>query len=429
MFTDTDISEVIDGTLQLDALEMRLVRRNSDEEYEGSGEVRLTPEGGILFKLYDRGTPWDLHMQRQARRLDGRDTDLFDLSFRDHKGREWRAEGFLPSSSHSLWRDGVIWRGRLHQIVHTHEYGRAVFPALLDLHFRGDIELPISPWAFTNAGAEYEVTKDQKSLSIRARRPSKAFPSGWDSRIEEAIWFCLGTPAWWALKIERYEAQETIRIREQRPGLPVFRPNQPLRLRTPEAVEDVRLMIDRFLVFVGTYEHPRYHPLAVDILRILHARATAIEMAALELGVATERIVRRHFLDEITEDASLVDSASRLRQHIDVWPTASDSDRKVRDAALEACARAPRPSIYRVLRDLAETRVIKREHPRIWKRLRNSAAHSDIEADRDLIRDVDTAHELFNLLVFSLIGYQGSYTNWASADSTTERYPLSPPAA
>jgi hypothetical protein len=419
-----EVLDILQARFQIDAVRLSLHRTATGQLYEGSGIIRSQADGGFEFRLYDRDTrhadiPTTL---LPAGRILGLD-DLYEIIAQDSRGRHWKAGGINPSYHVNSNTPGVLWYGSVYDLRFSYAL-RGQYKGHSEMFFADGLKLPETRWTIPLRNPKVVVSKTEGGTRVVAKSKEPLLPRGWDSRIEESLWFALGQTAWWVVKTEIADGEYSVRLRSRTKHADLI-DSAPLRLRSKQSARHLGRIAARYYKYVSRADTPNHHPLSVNVARVLHARATAVEMEASELGVAVEALVRRELQGRMRVSRKLRKEVEDLKEHMERWPTRRKTSAKVLERALSAVGQIPTPSVYWVLSKLSESGRVAPEHPRAWRSLRNTATHGDIELDEALFNLVEKVRVLFTLLVFHVVGYRGPFTD-RSADTSTDRlYPLS----
>jgi hypothetical protein len=183
-------------------------------------------------------------------------------------------------------------------------------------------------------------------------------------------------------------------------------------------------MFARYYRFISRYVEPRYHPISVNVVRVLHAQATALEMEATELGVAVESLVRRELARKMRVAVRLKREVTSLGDYMKHWRPRRKRATEILDRALSSVANIANPSVYAVLNDLARAGHIGEEQPSAWRALRNPATHTDLDVDDALVQLVSQVRQLLIMLVFHVIAYRGPFTDQSVENWPVRQYPF-----
>lgn len=238
--------------------------------------------------------------------------------------------------------------------------------------------------------------------------PATEHAAGLDTRLEEALCYVLAHPCNWLFKMERRGGKGTTAIRSH--TWTDFAPP----VRPPVdwvccSVESVTELFQRYLAYICEYAEPRYHPTSVNTLQVLRASAQAVEAEALALGVAIESVIHRDYGssgEPPPGDKAEVDELLRLVADAPV-------SEHMKHRASRALERIKEANAEGSLRHRERDGHVSGQLIDAWRRVRHPPAHGkEIPGPLDeTVHLCDKAHLLFNLLIFSRIGYTGEYMN------------------
>lgn len=430
-----DVGELRKGDWRLECLEISL--SNGDEEqpveYSGPGEIRSTTDGGLELVLYDRQTendPKDL-FQFPPPGSWTTSADLFELRAIDLVGREWRASHVRPDTSATIGRPGAVVRADLHQ-VSSESHPKHDSPDWLSVEFFQDVKVPANVatvvrmsegdkewiggmhrnvWRFSCGDDELELRRAEWGFRLSLKGPS-VLEAGIDTRVEEAVWFTLGQPLTADVIHYRRGPVEGLQI-NRRDGRSALRSAQcMLRVDYPEDQSDLADMFCRYLRFASMEERERYHPLSVHVKRVLRASEGTVEESALAMSVAVEGVLGLGFPTYGAPDEDTLQAIDHFESSLEESLVTSPLQPRV-----EGFIRAMRrPSPRSALGQLVDEGTITEDQVAAWERLRHPQAHGK-EYDlpfREVYELMLRVRVLMALLIFRMIGYEGTYRDYGT---------------
>lgn len=436
----TEIEELIAGTFELDALEMEL-RRTTDNSlvYAGPGFIKQSTGKQLEYTIYDVERAVDAKSTELPRiGVWMPDERLYDLHVRERCGRNWiawRTEAH-PSSVHG--ENGVVCRGEIDEITCSGKSYLKDEQDQLMLYFPGDFRLPHgvslnvastgNPQTVSLAGSNWVVTgpdytlrfsKTEGGLHVSAHNPNGRFDERFGTRLEEVIWFVLAVRAHWSI-LQRHDPEGwrvTVRSKIERPASSRIQP--PLRPEAADAAKWMGSMLVAYLNYVTPYTEPRYHPTSVMLQQTLLASATFIEMEALALGIAMEGLVRREY-DNLGRPSD--DSCKEIEAVIaflQEWEGPPSLKRRI----ISSISGWKGTNPVNALRNLVEVGVVSEAQFSAWKKLRNTTAHGmEVKFSEVLVRECDLVYTAILRIIFSIIGYTGAYTDYATEGWPTVQF-------
>lgn len=286
------------------------------------------------------------------------------------------------------------------------------------LLLRGVFRLPLNRMTFNDGLIEFAILSDEDGVEIAVSSPT-LLPDGFDTRLEESLWFITGVVGTSVL-LERNSAEATTTTL-----LPCRLPaaasllGPPIRLQPQHAAWIVDMYL-KYLKYAVDGPPGRFHPTSAD-LRLIHSSArSTIEQAALALPVAIEAFIRREYPVAGSPTAEIANAFQQLRKHVDAW----EGDPDVRGRARSFIGQALRPNPRSALIQLSEDGPLLPRHYEAWHGLRNAFVHSLEQQGTSLehlIARVLLLYQAFIALILHRIGYAGPVT-----DYTQLTWPLIP---
>jgi hypothetical protein len=267
----------------------------------------------------------------------------------------------------------------------------------------------IDTWILDIERFKVTVQTSQPGLTITAEPKGGLLPGGFDTRLEETLWFVLAHPCRWLLKMERRGGQGTTSIRS-RTSIDVKSKLPPPVDWDYIPVECVTMLFQHYLAYIQQYSEPRYHPTSVNVLQVLRASTLSIEAEALALSVAIESLLNRDYADCGKPTADDCTQVELLEQLINDSTLLDHIKRR----ALGAVSRLKSTNAGSCLRQMvAHTDHLSTDLIAAWEKIRNATAHGrEIEGPyEEILRLCDKAYVLFAILIFNRIGYTGEYKN------------------
>lgn len=441
-----EIEAIKAGVFELRAPEMRLDSGSaSGRTYSGGGSLRQADDG-LDFELYAPGERATLkQLEDRMQQLPGTwvdESQLATLELTDQRGRHWRANKVSVHEHFSA--GGLIARGRVRQLEHAverrsdqeleshriwmHLPGRLRLPRVQATETRitvadrhASVEVQRDAWLVMDSGIEWLFTYSEAGVDLLIES-SSPFPPGFETRVEEALWFIVAREARWS--ILRLNSDSTSRF--------VVRPMQPpsrCRLRPPldahrepSWIPDIEQLLLSYLHFIANEgEQGATAPTSAQLLRVIRASASNVDEEALALSLAIESLVERHFSSWAEPEQEEQEELERLRGHIRQAIVSESLKRRV----IGTLGRWKGSSPHSALQRLAEAGVISDEQRRVWKKMRPMTAHGNFVAGRTVnslraaAEDCDQLQQLLLRLILHTIGYSGRYN-----DRTTPGWPV-----
>jgi hypothetical protein len=443
-FTSDDIQRYMNRTFDIDCPRMVLKRniKTPDRIYEGPGNIQLTPEGHLVFKLYDQGAPLPPASAFTALLEDTgvksgqiipRD-EYFSLEATATNGSIWRGESVLPQFAHGVTGAQII-SASLHEIVNVivNPQQKRSKPRLKLIFSRdydfpgntltqtktsvGGVEVGASgDWrsaAFRAAGLSFHLSKvhNTAQLSVNAE---DAWPTNLDSRICETLQFVFFNPVVWVIRIISENQGEITTLR----SFPRHGTNgisyPPIGNNRPSAAMTVWHLFEKYFEYILTHPTGEWHPISNKVHDVIVGGESSFEASLLALSVAVEGALKAGLPQLAARSSSVVgqiDHALDLISQSDL----EESFKKRMEGSLNGMRNSR--SIDKLLY-LQNEGLIREDLVGAWKRLRNPSVHSDGLAPGAIekqFRDYQSALSLFHEIIFLAIGYTGPYTDYSVA--------------
>ncbi|MGA9883368.1 MAG: hypothetical protein WBQ34_06600 [Candidatus Acidiferrales bacterium] len=414
---------------------------NSPETYRGAGSIYQTPEGALVFKLYDRGKGSFAAFARKlgpnspkSGEIIPRD-DYFTLEATSMHGDIWRGERILPELTQGVGGDRVV-AGRLYRLVReTNDPLSNNRASYLSLHFAHAFDFPgntpqtvrtflrgvevgmSGDWAhalFDAASLKFEIHEHRGTVFLAAESKNANLPPNLDMRISEALEFVFFLPLRWVVQEKSEAGRYTTCLRPHPKKIAKRYARPPIQFSTVSIKTDVWNLFAKYLEFVLPHLDARWHPLSERVHLVATGDAGSLDAGLLALSVAVEGALSIGF-PNLANSGSELDEQIAKTTSIVSGADLTDSFKQRLTGAL-AAMRAPRAKDR--LRALVAAGSIRKELMDRWASLRNSTVHAS-DADpaeiRALYRRYQSALTLFNELVMLVIGYSGEYTDYSTS--------------
>jgi hypothetical protein len=407
------------------------LRRQSGgaDRFLGGGSIRQTSEGGLEFVLYDTSAVdafRETFSSHGAGAWLGPD-DFWHLTATALDGDVWTAEWVDADLSSTHAHPGAIVRGTFREMSRTsdapHEGGafRAYARTTCDiprnarlsdsrLADRDTTGFSRGIWKIESSiCGPIVVTQLSEGIDVDVADCDAELAGRLGIRLKEALTFALSSPIEWIVEetVSSNHALATIREQSRLKGRPRLRP--PIEPHRREGMRSCGALLNQYLAYVLAYPptDTLHHPLTLAVTKTLRASSLVVEDETLALSTEVERLIREHFADRGSPLASLVAAVESAIKHLASWVAPADGKERVLNAIHQMKGPNPRTA----LRKLVEEGVIRPQHFQSWERVRHVAAHGlpVSSSSRELVAHNDVVHQLFLLLVFHVIGYQGVF--------------------
>lgn len=397
------------------------------------------PPGGFLGTAGPAGT---------LQKLD------FELDGTDEVDRKWHADFVTPPEPGGSASAGVhLERADCQELTMLGGTG-ALDPLSIEVWVCGELQIPpflapqtlsvmeaaadgrgrttqVIATTYQSDGVAFDAFHFGGNTCIRARS-RQPLPGYFGPRVWESMLFAFAGPVDWFAMVERGEGPLRFRLSSPKPpsqnsGCP---PIFPYSYPPPQGAWRIFDCYLRYVLREPQPPEPKLHPLSSQVFSVRNSAGASVEAQSLALTVAVENLLSA-FFDE-TGGPSDADTAALedLTTHLDGWSPRDESQRRALKRVKGAIGNFKKAGAGDRLRALFLANAITRAGMDAWEKLRNAATHGDWSALRndyqkwgDLIGAVRT---LFHQLVFKIIGYEGTYTDYGTHGYPLLEYPPKP---
>ncbi len=184
---------------------------------------------------------------------------------------------------------------------------------------------------------------------------------------------------------------------------------------------DVRVwaLFNRYFVYVLGEEGSEPHRLSQFIHSAIEASAGSLQALALTLSVGIEGLLRTWCAELCTPSPEVREEVAKARDVI----KESSVEKGVRDTIAGILGMMTGFHAQRGIEKLVNAGAIAAREADAWKKLRNKRAHGDLLESMDFQVILDCCFALtvmFYRVVFTIIGYEGRYTDYGDGAAQRE---------
>ena len=441
-----------EGAFKLDCTNILLDGRYHGKSvtFSGPGYIEQSPDKGFNATIFVKGSPQDAPgNDGQICGLPGTlvsSEGVLKLEATDLRGQKWLAENiWRPGSDGCVPGDRYVVRCSFHELLVECSQPSAITmagEADLELFIRGSVHLPLSNgksielrgWAEDGGASTPRVTK---LIAVTFQAGNLEFElfnhAGWFhlrakgnvdqpniiSRVYEALLFSLATPESWSVAAVSKCGKQQTRVRSPRKQL--FDAGQwpPILFRSSPPIENFWQLFCLYLEYAFQEKEKPLHPLSAQVLAVSRSGGASLEAQTLALVVAVEAIVNRFYADIANPTDAHRGDVGNLIKHIKNW----NGNERIRVRAVGAVGSISRARASDRLESLVQKGAVSEPGTRLWKKLRDQAAHGDWSKLHDSLQahidQMGAVRTLFYQLIFHLIGYTGLQTDYG-----THGYPI-----
>jgi hypothetical protein len=429
--------------LHIDCRDMVLVQEGSPAtpiRYRGKGYIRQEDDDTLSFRLYATAIENVDAASDFTRTLSARPgeiyapTEYYTLTALDTDNATWTSKQLLV---HGTWRfgeDDPIMYGALTTLAidkptastdHTLRpdyFEDAVLPTIID-----DAQ-------FKAAGVDFSVHKGSGEFRVEARA-TEELPPNFATRIEESLRFLLARSVTHRVQVSTDRGRFQLELHVARPQSRKPTINPPLTRASPAYYTESWRLFELYLTYViRETPHPYWNIVSYHLHNACEASANSVDAWAIGLSVAVEGICNLIPMELVEDKRRELDG---LRKFINAQVEAHQ-DYKALLRRVEGMTQGllTMRAIDKLRRLVDEGKVIP-DYVTAWQALRNKQLHPlppDLTDEANLnyqpvFDQINRVCVLLYHLVFYLIGYEGTYTDFGTWGWPLRTYPPDHPAS
>lgn len=434
---------ILKNNLVLDCPVIILSKQTSDSDeeiYKGSGYISQV-EGCFLLKLYlDEPLPAEEIFSSSRSRVGEliKDSEYFSISAFDMNDRNWKAKRLLINK-HSNDKGCVI-TSEINELYFERELQEPLKCSILNMRFRDNIDFPCNAtteskkmvegqeisgeWKrniakFSSCGINFELHKQEIGFEVKACSDTVSISEPIAVRITEGLQFIFAKSLSWVIQEMPHRISVT-KIRSPFIGKDNARDFPPLSSMLYDS-KDLWRLFDKYLNYVIQYNEITWHPLFMRIHKVIESWEAPLEAEALTLSVCLEGILKSEVADIFKADENLKNQIDKLIVVAGSAVFTEDFKKRLTGSLSNML----RPRAKDKLFILKEKGLIEESLIEAWDKLRNSSTHADSVNYEDLqtfLNLCKTVLVLFYKIIFLLIKYTGTYTDYSLYDYPTRMF-------
>ena len=435
------LDELREGKFEHDCGEIKLVQRTSDnpESYSGPGVIWREPDGSLRFKLF---APPDQKNDLIDQLVSGRplpklgkiyaDEDHFAFAATTWDGKTWWHDRVLVGRTQPHLNGQTLVTGNLDCLTHstrpwhpTAEHSTSfVIRAGNKRDWEWLTDQPIECASPTGASIRISAKSLKNEIVLRIAS-DVAMASTWPTRVLEALHFVRPKPIRQMLRVETTpERQDITVLRESKD---FHDGNLPPPVETRCAPGAMRALFLKYLGHILPYDGKGWHPVSAHLHSAFEASRSSIEGLAVGLCVAVEGIANRLSASE--------EPAKNLVMPLIVvakeWAEANGIEKPFIDRIEGTLGQLRNLRVKDRLKAAFENKQVDPALFDKWQHLRNTRVHCsemgenglDHSAIQEIFDELHAVTTFMYQIVFTLIGYEGPYSNYAVHDFPIGSYP------
>jgi hypothetical protein len=251
--------------------------------------------------------------------------------------------------------------------------------------------------------------------------PRRLYGPHTGNRIQEALQFALGKRLF--VLAQDLPQSATCRFCLFSTKLVKGEGRGPLHFKGRVVTADFQQLFLKYFAFVNTDRDAFWHPLSAASLGVVEAEAASLESKMLALGVGIEGVVRHFDLPGVCEGVSNVflDSVIKLIELVG----AAGLDQEAVDAATVKLKDLKTINPKRKIAQFLKFKGRQEALAKTWSTMRGKFAHGG-RIPPESILDAEICYSkclsLLHVLVFSVIGYGGSFCDCTNGDQVLAQW-------
>jgi hypothetical protein len=450
-----EIDTVIDGfrrgTFEADCKKMVLTqRKKGGERFEGQGYIRQMTDGTLAFKIYveqHNAEPFGFLKARQIASSGQLHVDemLYDLDIVGHDGTHWVAERILPAPRWNASDRSVLIGGTMQSATALLEMPQP--RSYLRLHFFEEFRLPLNRMSEVEKPdgrhmvldrVEFEACDSQFEVRVREDlhdttievTSDQEFHLGFDLRVQEALQFITGKPAFWRARLATKENELRLDLASPWKRSARTQLNPPISPISIHFHENGWDLFTCFLNYVlANTKGISWNPVAYHLYNAYEASANSIDAWAIGLSIAVEALTS---LTTAQDDKLVAERVAAFQKGVREWLSTqsafSELAPRLEGWISSLGAKRPEDTLYA----LAALGYVEKDYIRAWRDLRNRQLHPILKNRyqsnpidyQKLLDKIHKVEVLLRQLTFHLMGYVGPFTDYGTNKWPSKQYPL-----
>jgi hypothetical protein len=438
MSIEESIEAFKNNRLEIDCVDMTLRQVNEDNPivYRGKGTIRQTVDGKVSFKLFVNRTENNdkfVDLKRFFAAKSGEilpEDNYYSLSATAFDRTVWGAGRLLI---HAAWPvDGEpIVTGDLSTV--STEWEMSEPSHYLRLHFleAADIPCVVDTYKFSAGACDFEVRSEHYEFTIEATS-KQALDAYFQTRIQEALRFLLAKSVTWRIMLRQDGLKRRLELASTTPRAAKTRLDPPIGAPSHSHIEDSWRLFSNYLTYViKNSRRFDWHVCSYHLHNACEASANSLDAWAVGLSVAVEGIAS---LIQVEKSNDELEELAKLQEYVLKHINLHESYGKYSSRLKGLLNMMMNVRVQDRLRRLEEQGYVGEGAIDAWSSLRNRHVHPDESELRSmepeylqrLFDRINKVTVLMYNVVFALIDYEGTYTDYGSRNYPTRNFPLAP---
>lgn len=441
------IEAFLDGKLVLDCPKIILTPCSTAPNRKslvGAGTIAADEPGKFLLKVFFEES-FSLEESFASLKWEvGKVIDsehYYDLDARDILGNTWTSKRLLPDRS--AGPNGSMIKATFQDLEHIDNGHPNINGSMVDFYFDDLIKVPLNTVVreetkvgsearsfslglqlarFTSNGVKFEIDNSSGKSVLRAVFETSDVSLVQVNRIFETLCFALAhTKSWSVLDIWGATERKTL-LHAVEPEPKRTQIGPPLHISHDDISQSVWKLFDQYFCHVTKDVNSTHHPISLLNRSILESGKASLDVQALTLSVTVESLLMDTMKEFYPVPDELKNDICCAQKLINECGSLSPS---FRQRILGALGNMKHPRAKDILAELKKKSLIDPALVTTYGKLRNQMAHGarDPNADiQELFNQTNSVLVLFYQLVFLIVGYKGSFSDYGEYGYPTKEF-------
>ena len=442
-FNKETIDKFISNSFEIDCFDICLTQKTEKDPiiYTGPGTIYQDKLGILQLKLYSKLNDMYKELSYQSKndipgKIIARD-DKFTLKATDMLGNEWGADNIWIPDSTSYFTPDLVIKSKLDEIknIKSNEIQSNFKKNSLFIIVPGQYKIPcnekedlpngggcLNKAVFSANEIDFEFRKYDDYLIIYANAKTENLDKDVYLKLIEALSIITGLIVRPIVIRNTQKDKEILKIKSVDNSFSNKELLPPFKHFTTTEFESFACFLERYLVNIKA----PFSDLFVFWKKINRAWQASIENSSLSIGVAIEGIVKSYFRERGLPDKEILQQAEEAKQKIKDM----DLGKKIKKRILNSLSYLLKNTSPKLALDqMAKNNLLDKAMVGEWVELRNKSVHPDKMnqgpiAIQKYIDRMDTCLALFYRLLFIIIKYEGSYTDYSEEGWPEKKFKL-----
>ena len=436
------IDKFISNSIEIDCIDIRLTQKKDKDPiiHTGPGTIYQDEHGILQLKLYSKLNDMQKELSFQFKHYTPgeiiTDDNYFTLSAIDMSSSKWFADNVRITVSASPDTAGLVIKSKLDEIktielnkdrVNAEKnYLHIIVPGQYKIPCNEKESLSNGGWCINRAvfsanEIDFEFKKYGDYLIIYANAKAKNLDKDVYLKLIEALSIITGFIVRPMVVKSTQKDKEIFEIKSVDNSFSNKELSPPFKHFTTIEFESFTCFLEKYLANI---KDP-FSDLFGFWLKINRAWQSGIIHSALSICVSIEGIVKSYFSDKWMPDKDILYQAQGATQII----KSMDIGKRIEKYLMSSIGRLNNASPKDILYQMVENRTLNNDIVKTWDNFRNKSVHpvkmnKDLIAIQKYINQIDACLTLFYSLIFIIIKYEGSYTDYSKRGWPEKKFKL-----